>query len=188
MYTHSQHEKTSSEGPASAARASRELTPAQRESLLRASWMYHDYQWFRFVGDLLGFEGVNRPNQDILERMSCAEMRRLMRALRIASVEGMDTLVHLLAVAGELYVADLCPMTLEVDGDAFLLKTDTCFAHEGTLRAGLAPHYRCGPMQRVSGWLRGMGVGFEVTPGIGLCLLSQGKACSYRVQVRFPGS
>jgi hypothetical protein len=162
------------------------LSAAQREKLLRSSWMYHDYQWFRYVGERVGFEEVNGPNQDILERMAEAEMRRLMRALRLPAVDGMQTLVHLLDIAGGLYVGDLCPMTLEVEAHSFRLQTQTCFAHQGTLRAGLSQQYKCGPMRRVTGWLRGMDLSFEVSPAIGLCLLSCGQACSYQIHVRFP--
>jgi len=83
-----------SDGSESQAKGLEDLTTHQREELLRVAWMYHDYQWFRFVAEERGFEAANDPNQAILGRMAHAEMMRLMRALDVREVNDMPTLVR----------------------------------------------------------------------------------------------
>lgn len=164
----------------------RSLSTLQREELLRASWMYHDYQWFRAMAELTDFQRVNQPNQKILERIAAAEIKRLMRALGVASVRDMETAVKLLRAAGDLYVGSLCPMQLDVEGHSFRLSADRCFVQLGTKRDGLSDSYVCGPMRRVAGWLHGMELSFRISPEIGLCLPSQGQPCSYLITLTLP--
>jgi hypothetical protein len=167
------------------ARDWKDVTPAEREELLRSGWMYHDYQWFKYVGGQFDAATANAINQEILGRMAKAEMQRLMRVMKIRKVCDMPTLLRLMDAAGAVYVGSLCPMTLEHGADWIRLATERCFAHVGSVRDGLANSYRCGPMKRVWGWLSAMDIHFAIEPALDLCLLSQGRRCSYQIAIRF---
>ncbi len=162
------------------------LSAAQREELLRTGWMHHDYLWFKYTMRGQGPDEVNRPNGQILFAMARAEMMRLMRALGVSRVSDAETMHRLLREAGDLYVGSLAPTRMETGDGWIRLSTTSCFAQEGMQRDGLADHYHCGPMTRVSGWLSAMKITFEFEPGIGLCLPNQGKDCRYTVKVRLP--
>src|SRR5437879_13150528 len=85
-----------------------ELSAAQRENLLRRSWMTNDGLWFyqAFVNN--GSDAANGWNTDVVRAFGRLEMRRLLRTLGFRKVPYPAQYYRVFQVAVGLYVADHC--------------------------------------------------------------------------------
>ena len=163
------------------------LSPEEREALLIKSWMAHDARWFQAVAMAFGLEAANRVNQAAVHEAGKAEAKRMTRALRLPPVVTLDDwLLTQEAIIG-LMGPDLIDYGIVPTGDdSYELRVERCFAHEQVTRAGVAQQYECGIMPRLTGWLEGLGLGYEMTPPLGKCLKAQGLDCVYAFKVRAP--
>jgi hypothetical protein len=161
-----------------------DLEQAQRENLLRGSWMYHDYMWFQQTIELLGPVSANAINQHCIFEIGKAEMTRLMRQLRLYPVRCIEDVVKLILAANELYIGSFVQMSLENGTDWLVFKAEACLPQKGTSRDGLGKYYHCGALKRITGWLSAIGVDYVVEPTIGLCLVSQGQECAFTVRLQ----
>lgn len=161
-----------------------DLPASQREKLLRASWMYHDYMWFQSAIGAVGPEMANTGNQRAIFETGKAEMTRLMRAMRIYPVHSMENVVKLILSAYELYIGEMVKMGMDHGQDWLRFYALACFAQKGTQKDGLGAIYYCGALKRISGWLEAMGLEYVVEPEIGPCLVSQNKNCSFLVRLK----
>jgi hypothetical protein len=161
-----------------------DLSQAERETLLRTSWMYHDYQWYQNTIEAVGPEHANRNNQEAIYVAGKGEMTRLMRALRIYPVRSIENVIKLILAANDLYIGKMVQMRLSNGPDWLHFGAAACFSREGTRKDGLESSYFCGALKRISGWLAAMNVEHKVEPEIGLCLPAQGKPCSFLVRLK----
>ena len=161
------------------------LSGDERGALLVRLWMSHDARWFAAVAMELGMEAANRRNQTAVDEAAKREARRLIRTLQMSPVMNRDDFM----AAQETFIGVLGPDLLDyemdpVGEDSYDLKTNRCFAFDQVTKAGVAQQYDCGILPRVTGWLEGLGLEYELSPAIGPCLMAAGKDCAYRVTVK----
>jgi hypothetical protein len=161
------------------------LPAAEREALLIKCWMSHDARWFMAVAQAHGMEAANRINQAAVHETAKVEAHRLARAFGLP--KEMTLADVLLAV--ELFIGtfgpDLLDYELFQDGpETARVCMRRCFAADNAKRAGIADSYDCGIFARVTGWLEGLGVAYEMTPGLGKCFMCQGQECVYTLRLQ----
>lgn len=163
--------------------ASQRLSGTQREELLRRSWMTNDGLWFYQTAQARGIEAANEMNAEVVREFGRQEMRRLMRALEISSVDCIAQYRQLFESAAELYLGSLVESEDSFTGNTHDITIRTCFAYKGVKRAGIEKIYHCGPGERLLGWLDAMKVPAELEPGVGLCQMAHTGSCGYRVKL-----
>ncbi|MER5637119.1 hypothetical protein ABT095_09190 [Kitasatospora sp. NPDC002227] len=177
-----------SEQPTSA----QELTAVQREELLRRSWMATDGLWFYQTAMAKGVDGANEANIQVVREFGRQEMLRLMRSLGVEKVETAEQYRALYDAAVELYLGSLFSardsFEETAEGTDHTVQVDTCFAHKGVERAGIAKEYHCGPGERLTGWLQAMELPAALEPGVGLCQKAHTGSCSYLLRITLPAS
>jgi hypothetical protein len=165
-----------------ASKVLRRLPASEREALLVKGWMSHDARWFMAVAGECGMQVANRVNRAAAHATGEVEARRLARALGWEPVATREDCL----LAQEILIGLLGPDLLDygvtrVGDDAYRVHVRRCFAHDNAVRAEIAADYECGVFARVSGWLDGLGVTYQVSPGVGRCLKCAGRECAYTV-------
>ena len=162
----------------------RRLSPAEREALLVKCWMSHDARWFMAVAREYGMEAANRANQTATHQIGEVEAQRLARALQLPPVKTVEDFM----LAGEILIGLFGPDLIDydivkTDDDRYQVHVKRCFACDNATRVGVADEFECGVFSRVSGWLEGLGVEYEMTPPLGKCMKARGRECIYTLRV-----
>ena len=66
------------------------LSPSEREALLIKCWMSHDARWFAAVAREYGMPAANRLNRTAAHEIGKVEAQRIVRALQLPPVAGVD--------------------------------------------------------------------------------------------------
>lgn len=168
--------------------ASRQLTPEEREELLRRAWYSHDARWFSAVAREFGIEAANRVNREVVREVGRIEAGRLLRASAAQPGESLEAFLDFLRAGLDLYVAPpLMEMTFrKVDEDCYEVSVGECFVASNISRAGIAGSYECAVWDRVAGYHDALGQALEAgqLPG-STCMKATGGSCS-RVIRRIP--
>ena len=162
-----------------------ELSPAQRENLLRRSWMTNDGLWFyqAFVNN--GSDAANSWNTAVVRQFGRLEMRRLLRTLGVTTVASPAQYYRIFRLAIDLYVGDLFDYEDTFDGTTHQIHVKRCFAFTGVSKAGVAQVYHCGPFERVAGWFEALRLSVKISPEVGLCQMAHCGECRYTLSVEF---
>jgi len=164
-----------------------QLKAEEREALLIKCWMSHDARWFTAVAAEFGQEVANRLNKVAAHQLGIAEARRLAAALRWPEIESLDDYLLFQETGISLLGPELLDYEIrKVDDHSFQMPVSRCFAYENVTRAGIAEHYQCGILPRVTGWLEALGLDYQLDPTLGKCLKVQGRECAYTVDLRLP--
>lgn len=161
------------------------LSAAQRENLLRRSWMTNDGLWFYQVFSNHGADMANRFNIAVVREFGHREMRRLIRGLGITTVTSWAQYRELFKLAADLYIGDLFSYEELFDGKTHHIRVKTCFAYNGVARAGVDKVYHCGPFERVIGWFEALKLPVKINPEVGLCQMAHSGQCAYSLSVEF---
>lgn len=158
------------------------LARAERESLLIKSWMSHDARWFMAVARECGLPATNRLNRIAAHEIGKVEALRIVRALGLPPVQTLDDYL----LMQEILIGFLGPTLLDywvskTGQTGYQVHIQRCFAFDNATRAGIVEDYECGILERVTGWMEALGLGYEVNPSIARCLKSQGQECVYSV-------
>ena len=156
------------------------LSPSEREALLIKCWMSHDARWFAAVAGEYGMPAANRLNRAAAHEIGKVEGQRIVRALQLPPVAGVDDYL----LTQEVFIGLLGPELLDyrvskAGDDACQVLVQRCFAHENAVRAGIADEYECGIFARISGWHEALGLACDIDPPLGKCLKAQGQECVY---------
>ena len=163
------------------------LAPAEREALLIKCWMSHDARWFMAVAGEYGMSVTNRLNRSAAYELGKVEAHRVARALHLLPVASLDDYL----LAQEVFIGLLGPDLLDyrvskVSDTTFRVDVQRCFAHDNAARVGVADQLECGIFTRITGWLDGLGLGYDTSPALGTCLKAQGRACAYTITLALP--
>jgi predicted DNA-binding protein len=157
----------------------RRLSSSEREALLIKCWMSHDARWFMAVAMECGIEVANRLNQIAAHEIGKVEAKRIVHALQLP-VKNMDDYLLAQEVLIGFFGPDLLDYrVIKVSDNTYQVHVKRCFANENIVRAGIAEHYECGIFARVTGWLKALGLEYEMTPSLGKCLKVEGRECIY---------
>ncbi len=162
-----------------------ELSAAQRETLLRRSWMTNDGLWFYQAFVNYGPDVANGSNTSVVREFGRLEMRRLLRALAIRKVTSPAQYYRVFQLAVALYVGDLFDYEDVFDGTTHQIHVKSCFAFTGVSKAGVAKVYHCGPFERVLGWFDALRLRVKISPEVGLCQMAHCGECRYTLSVEF---
>lgn len=163
-----------------------ELTGNEREELMRRSWMATDGLWFYETALSLGLDGANENNIKVVREFARQEMLRLLRSLGVEKVDSVEKYHEVFRYAMGLYLGSLFQADEEIADDVHQINVTTCFAYKGVKRAGIDKEYHCGPGERLTGWLQGMGMNATIEPGVDLCQMAHTGSCSYQVKLGMP--
>ncbi len=163
----------------------RRLLPAEREALLVKCWMSHDARWFMAVAGEYGMEAANRVNQAAVREIGKVEAQRVARAVQLPPVKTVEDFM----LAGEIFIGLVAPNLIDydiikTDEDTYQVHVKSCFACNNATHAGVADEFDCGVFARVSGWLEGLGVEYEMTPPLGKCMKAHGRECAYTLRIK----
>jgi len=160
------------------------LAPAEREALLIKCWMSHDARWFMAVAGEFGLEVTNRLNQIAAHELGKAESRRIVKALHLPPVKSL----HDLLLIQEIMIGLLGPNLLDyrvdrVSDSSASVHVRRCFSYDNAARAGVADQMNCGIFARVTGWLEGLSLPYEIEPKLGRCFKGRGEECLYTISL-----
>jgi hypothetical protein len=139
-----------------------ELSPTEREKLLRDLWVAHDGRWFLAAATEFGFETANKLNQSILRSMGKKEARELMTrtGTQIASPSDFK---EFLEMAGPLYWPEEHVWEIEILTDNLIVgRVLHCYVWENVNKGGGTSFYQCAAPLRFRAWLEGLGIPGEV--------------------------
>ena len=139
-----------------------ELSPTEREKLLRDLWVAHDGRWFLAVAAEFGFETANKVNQSILRSMGKKEAKEFMTrtGAEIANASDFKTFMEM---GGAIYWPEEHEYEIEIAGDNLMVgRVLHCYVWENVNKAGGLSFYRCAAPIRFRGWMEGLGIPGEV--------------------------
>ncbi|MGA2285958.1 MAG: hypothetical protein ABSG55_06790 [Dehalococcoidia bacterium] len=145
-----------------------ELSPTEKEALLRDLWVAHDGRWFLKTAEEFGFDIANKMNMIVVKSMGKKEARELMTrtATEIASASDLKEFIEM---AGPLYWLEQHKTEIEIRADDFMVgRILHCYVWDNVRKAGGLSTYRCAAPTRFRGWMEGLGVPAEVI-GTGEC-------------------
>jgi hypothetical protein len=137
-----------------------ELSPSQRENILRRNWWGHDGRWFLFVANELGFEKANDMNMEINKAVGKMEIKNLMAISGLTEDSIRSDLLEVLKANLYLCAKDVFDLKEFVEeSGSLVMRIERCPAHTGTRKAGYVSDYQCACFKRVEGWIEAAGVG-----------------------------
>jgi len=162
----------------------RRLSPSEREALIIKCWMSHDARWFMAVASEFGMEVTNRLNHIAAHEVGKAECRRVVKALQLPQVASLDDLL----LIQEVMIGLLGPNLLDyqvtkVSENSASVHVQRCFSYDNAARVGVADQMQCGIFARVTGWLEGLGLPYEIEPQLGRCFKARGEECMYTISL-----
>jgi len=157
-----------------------ELNKKELRELLCKNWMTHDAMWLLHCVDAFGMEKANQINKNAVLSMAMIEIKRIRNALGYPKEEILrfDDLKSLIFRAMEIAKADFMTFTWTSPGKNIIQwkwEEGSCFAYQGVNKLGVLDKYECGILTRIEGWLKGLGVTYNIFPRIDKCLMSDGK-------------
>lgn len=163
------------------------LDKAEVQELFSKNWLTHDAMWYGACMKELGPETANRLNKTAVRLMAMIEIQRTMKAMgkpKGARVESLSEVADVIDTALRLVRNNFLTFDFSFP-EANLLRGrfTECFAHDGVEKYGMIADYECGIVERIKGWLEGLGVKYEMTPDFRGCLMHQNGSCE--VDFRF---
>ncbi len=139
------------------------LTPAQREKLLRDLWVLNDARWFLKSTLNLGPEVANQMNQTVVGSFGKTEISRLLAESGFGPVEDIGQFKELVEYASALYFPKEHVYQFEVrDKSTLVGRILECYVHKAVSQAGGIDFYQCAAKTRLRSWLAGCGLAGEV--------------------------
>lgn len=157
------------------------LNKEEIRELFSKNWMTHDAMWYGSCMQSLSPDQANSINKAAVRLMAGIEIKRIAK---------------LMGKPKGLVVKDFQELAEIIDTTFTLIKTgfmnfefsfpeknvlsgvfNECFAHDGVTKFGMIEHYDCGIVERIKGWLDGLGVEFEMTPDFDGCLMHKEGKC-----------
>jgi hypothetical protein len=145
-----------------------ELSPTERQALLRDLWVAHDGRWFLGAAAEFGFDVANELNQAVIRSMGKKEAREMM--LRTGTrIESAREYAQFVEMAGRLYWPEEHKTEIEIVADDLVVgRVLHCYVWDEVSKAGALSFYRCAAPIRFRGWIEGLGLSGEVV-GTGEC-------------------
>lgn len=165
----------------------RSLEKHELKDLLNKCWMTHDGMWFYHCMRECGMEKANALNKAAIRSLAPIEMKRILNAFGIGSVETIADVNTLLEAAREAVIADFMGFSYSFPSDRVLhVGMHRCFAYEGMKRIAAIDEYECGIFVRVEAWFDYLGIQYSVSPQVEGCMMHQEGECYRDYTFSFP--
>jgi hypothetical protein len=145
------------------------------------NWMTHDAMWYGTCVQELGPEIANRLNKTAVRLMSGLEIKRVTKLMRRPDddpVTDFQELAEIIEATFGLVRAGFMDFDFSFPKKNLMQgRFNEYFAHTGVSKYGLIDDYECGIVERIKGWLEGLGVWYEMKPDLSGCLMHQNGFC-----------
>jgi Family of unknown function (DUF6125) len=148
------------------------------KEILIKNWMTHDAMWFYHCLQECGIERTNKINKAAVRSMAIIEIKRVQKAIGMDKVETFEDLKSMVDATFNTVRGDFMDFTYGFPSPN-ILRGDWrgCFAYDGIKRLGIIDQYQCGILERIYGWLDGMGVKYSVSPEVTGCMMHTDGKC-----------
>lgn len=164
-----------------------DVTKKELKELLSKGWITHDAMWFYHCMQEFGIERANELNIAAIRSMAGIEINRIKKVLGAGSVNNSKSVNELLLTGFELIKPDFMKFDVSfVDETTIRWSTTECFAYEGVKRIGAGDTYQCGIVERIIGWIEGLGVDYSLTPVVDGCMMNTQGRCERTVELSCP--
>lgn len=151
------------------------------KELFSKNWLTHDAMWYGLAMQELGPEKGNYLNQAAARLMGSFEIKRFLKIMGKPEQETIHTFDELrLIIDTAFQFVQTSFMKFDYgfpEKNLLSGKFNDCFAYNGVKRFGNIEAYECGIIERVKGWVDGLGVAYEISPNFKGCLMHQQGAC-----------
>ena len=145
------------------------------------NWMTHDAMWYGVCVQELGPEKANHLNKAAVRLMAGLEIKRVARLMRRPTddpVTDFHELAEIIESTFGLVKAGFMNFDFSFPEKNLMHgRFNECFAHTGVSKYGLIDSYECGIVERIKGWLEGLGVWYVMEPDFTGCLMHQSGRC-----------
>ena len=145
------------------------------------NWMTHDAMWYGTCIQELGPEKANYLNKTAARLMAGVEIQRVVRVMGRqpnTALSEFNELAEIIETTFNLVKADFMRFDFSFPEKNLLHgRFNVCFAHTGVSKYGLIDSYECGIVERIKGWLEGLGVSYVMEPDFEGCLMHQTGNC-----------
>ena len=121
--------------------------------------------------------------------MAGIEIKRIMKLMgkpKGHSAKTFDELAEIIATSFQLVQTSFLTFDFSFPEKNLLRgRFSECFAYEGVKKFGMIEHYDCGIVERVKGWLDGLGVSYKMAPDFTGCLMHQNGKCEVDLHLDF---
>lgn len=140
------------------------LTPEQRENILRDIWILHDARWFlKSIGEF-GFDTATKLNLTVVKSIGKTEIKRLVAATDYGKINNIEDFKAIMEIAAAVYFPEEHKYELKVlDKNSFLGHVLECYVYKNVSKAGTTDIYQCAAKPRFESWLEAFGLEGEIT-------------------------
>ena len=139
------------------------LTPDQKEKLLRNIWLLHDGRWFLKSIVHFGFDTATKINLEVVESIGKTEMKQLIAESGFGGIKTIEDLKALIELAAPLYFPPEHKYEIKIiDNNTLLGRVLECYVHQMVSKAGTTEIHQCAGKLRFESWLKGLGLSGEV--------------------------
>lgn len=150
------------------------------------NWLTHDAMWYGSCVQEIGPEKANQLNKGAVRLMAGIEIKRILKLMdrpENYKIKNFDDLSNIIETAFNTVQTSFMNFNFSFPAENLLRgEFKYCFAYEGVKKFGLIDSYDCGIVERVKGWLDGLGVRYTSTDFTG-CLMHQCGECI--IDIRF---
>ncbi|MBI4620007.1 MAG: hypothetical protein HY739_07580 [Desulfobacterales bacterium] len=136
-----------------------ELTPQQREKVLRDIWVSHDARWFLKSIVELGFDTATKLNLAVIKSIGKTEIKQLVEEIGYGAIKDIEDFKALMEIATDLFFPEEHKYELEIlDKDSFLGHVLECYIYKNVNKAGITDVHQCAAKMRFDSWLEAFGL------------------------------
>jgi hypothetical protein len=140
------------------------LTPEQKERLLRNIWLLHDGRWFLKSVERFGFDTATELNLAVIKSIARTEMKQLLAETHFGEIRNIKDLQALIEIAALLYFPQEHKYEFKViDGNTFKGYVLECYVYKMVNKAGTTAIHQCAAKLRFDSWCQAVGLDGEVT-------------------------
>lgn len=157
--------------------------------LLSKNWMTHDAMWMKTCVEKVGIEKANEINKAACLSMGMIEIRRIAELFGMDKKDTFEDVKAILEAGLDIIKPDFMAFSVSFPERGvfrWTWKENQCFAFKGMKQMGLIDEYQCGIFERVKGWLKGLGVPFEMEPSVDRCMMNTEGRCERNFNILLP--
>lgn len=148
------------------------------------NWLTHDAMWYGASVQELGPQKANQLNKTAVKLMAGIEIKRVLALMGMAKdvkITRFKDMAEIIKSAFFLIQTDFMKFDFSFPEKNLMWgRFNQCFAYEGVNKFGMIDAYECGIVERVKGWLGGLGVSYVMTPDVKGCLMHETGSCEIK--------
>ncbi len=157
------------------------------KDLIIKNWMTHDAMWFYHSLMECGIHKTNKINRAAVRSMAMVEVKRIKKKFDVERIETFEQLKGFLEKTYRIVKADFMKFGYTFPSENVCrFEMAECFAHEGIKKMGVIEQYECGIFERIEGWFDGLGIRYDVSPRVDVCMMHTDGRCYRDFTLKFP--